>query len=349
MDSAQAAVVAELDRVFDESFVWWGRVYDVESGGCFYSLSGKAAAVDDQRFGPDIESLQKRVAVLEWSDLLDDAPAAFKAGVVGHLQARQDPDSGFFRDPQHVDSYTPNTRQRATGMAVGTLRRCGGEPLHPLPIDRIADNASAAEHYAFLASRAALRDWLEGLPWEEHIWTAGARLRSHIGTFWDLDGFFGDEDSPWYARLSGTYKIAAFFDMTGMAIPRRAEMAATLRAHLRDQAYQNTIVLYNTANLLNILERNGVAFEPADRLDAIRRCTAILSRLRGPDGGFVTQFDRPSPVSNGRLVGLEVVESDTDATGLAHKTRGLLIEFLTGEPFPHPHDRGSDLLDALGR
>ncbi len=61
----------------------------------------------------------------------------------------------------------------------------------------------------------------------------------------------------------------------------------------------------------------------------------------------MTDLDRTSPTSNGRLVGLEVVESNANATGLAHKTRALLIEFLTGQTIPHQHERGVDLLNAL--
>jgi len=361
--------VDDLDRVFDTSYAWWGRVAAPATGGCFYSLSGRRASAGDARFGPDIESLQKLVAVLDWTDLLGDAPAAFKRHVAAFLQARQDADSGFFRDPQHADSYNPNSLQRATGMAAGTLARVGGVPRFPLPAARVAKNREAAQHFAFLDSPAALRGWLTDLPWDDRAWTAGARLRTHAGTFRELseprrtellgvverfvadrqqpDGFFGGADAPWYSRLSGTYKVAAFLDMNGRDIPRRSEMATTLRGLLRDRHYNHTIVLYNTANLLHILQRNGVAFAAPERVALVGRCTAILATLRGPDGGFVTQSDTPSPTSNGRLLGRDVVESNTNATGLAHKTRGLLIEFLTGDPFPHPHARGGVLLDAL--
>lgn len=369
-EHAARAAASDLDRVFDASFAWWGQVYDASSGACFYGLSARQASAIDPRFGPDIESTQKLVAVLEWTGLLDASPDSFRRGVVGYLRGRQEADSGFFRDPQHAGSYNPNSLQRATGMAAGTLRRCGAKPRFPLPGERVGQNADAAEHFAFLASPESLRGWLRDLPWDGAVWTAGARLRTHAGTFRELeasrrealldaverfvadrqrpDGFFGGDGDAWYSRLSGTYKVAAFLDMNGRTIPRRAEMAATLRGHLQDREYRNTIVLYNTVNLLHILQRNGVAFAAPERVALVGRCTDVLRTLRGPDGGFVTQRDVPSPTSNGRLLGREIVESDTNATGLAHKTRGLLIEFLTGRPFPHPHPRGVVLLEALG-
>lgn len=361
--------IAQLDRVFDRSYAWWGMMYDPQSGGCFYSASAKEAAATDDRFGPDIESVQKLVAVMHWTGLLAEAPEPFKRGVVQYLQQRQDPASGFFRDPQHAESYSPNTLQRATGMAATALERCGGEALHPLPLDRVKNNAEAADHYAMLGSMQALRVWLDGLPWETRAWTAGASLRSHAETFQTLaeprrselldevsryvedkqrdDGFVGSDDDHWVSRLSGTYKLAAFFEMNGLGIPQKQKMAETLERQLFESDFRNSIVLYNAANLYSILHRNGVELDERQRVAIVQRCTKVLATMLGPDGGFVTGLDHTSPTSNGRLVGLDVVESNTNATGLAHKTRSLLIEFLNGQPTPHPHPRDRELLKGL--
>ncbi len=304
LSAAVRDTLADLDAVFDDSYDWWGRVHDPETGGCYYSASAKAAAAGDSRFRPDIESTQKLVAVMEWTDLLADAPPAFKQGVVAYLLGRQDPESGFFLDPQHIDSYSANARQRATAMAVGTLERCGGRPAHPLPIDRLETNAQAAAHYAMLESPAALRAWLDALPWDTRMWTTGARLRAHAGTFRQLDeprrsellnelkryiearqrddGFLGSDTDPWYSRLSGTYKIASFFEINGLPIPRPPAMADTLDELLRTQEFRNTILLYNTANLWGILYRSGVELDPAERIDIVGRCTDLLTTLRAP-------------------------------------------------------------------
>lgn len=364
------ASLARLDALFDDSFAWWGEVYDPRTGGCFYALSAKENR-DDPRFGPDIEATSKLVAVLEWSDLLEDASPSFKQGAIEYMQQRQDPETGFFRDPQHIDQYSANTLDRATGMASNVLRKCGGEPLYPMPMERKQDNAEVAEHFAHYESPEAFRAWLDDLPWDSRVWTAGARTLSQTGNLKDLpqeqyeallavadeylrsqqgeDGMFGTPDDGWYSRLSGSYKTVNFFNRNGMEVPKVDQLAATTLDWLYSQHYNNSIVLYNTANMLNILQRNGANLSLEQRIAAVDQCIKILETMKGPDGGFVTHTDHPTPVEIGKEMGLNVVESNTNATGLVHKTRMLLIEFLTGQPGPHPHPAGEALLVELKR
>jgi hypothetical protein len=359
-----------LDREFDECFAWWGKVYDPDSGGCFYALSGKrAAAGGEEGFGPDIEASSKLVRVLEWTGLINECPESFKKGMIRYMQERQDPESGFFRDPQHKDSYTHRTLSRATGMARNSLDKLGAEPLYPLPFERVEENAEAAEHYAHVESPEALVKWLEDLPWQSRVWTAGSHVLGLAGELNRLpepqrsellevaarfvaaqqhsNGFFGTADDHWTSKLSGTYKIASFFDKCGLDVPRSKELAQTVVEHLFSNDYRNSIVLYNTANVLNILHGRGADFSLEQRLDIVARCTEILHTMRASDGGFVTHRDHPSPEANGKLLAKNVVESNTNATGLMHKTRMLLIELLTGKPGPHGHARGGDLVQAL--
>lgn len=87
----------ELDKQFDSCYTWWGKVYDPLSGGCYYSLSGKALRENGNRqFGPDIEATSKLVNVLQWSAALEACPQSFKDGIIQYMQDRQDPKSGFF-------------------------------------------------------------------------------------------------------------------------------------------------------------------------------------------------------------------------------------------------------------
>jgi len=360
--------IAGLDAVYDESFAWWGRVYDPESGGCYYSLSAKRET-DDLRFGPDIEAMQKLVRVMEWTGLLEDAPASFKVNVIEHLQRRQDPDSGFFADPQHVEVYTPNTRQRATSMAAGTLERLGAEPQHPLPHERVAESEAAAEHYAYLESPETVRAWLDGLPWETRAWTAGSRIRVRRSDFLRLeaqrraeyaaivreavaehqreDGLIGNPDDGWWSRLSGTYKIAAFFHGIGEDVPKADAMVESLLRIMEEEEFDNTIVVYNAANLGYILDQRGANFDEAKRIAFVDRVTRLLEAQLAPDGAFATLRGRGASSDSGRPLGLDVFESNTNASGLAHKTRGLMIELLTGKAPPHPHPRGKALIEAL--
>jgi hypothetical protein len=368
------AELIALDHEFDGCFAWWGNVYDPLSGGCFYGLSGKQAAADgDKAFGPDIEATSKLVNVLEWTGLIDQVDPTFKAGIISYMQSRQDPKTGFFRDPQFIDSYSPVTLDRAVGMASGSLRRCGSRPLYPMPIDLIGENDEATQHYAHLASPEAVTTWLEALPWKRRIWTVGGTINAQSGIFKTIaeplrselltaaemvfaahqadDGYFGavGTSDAWYSRLSGTYKIMSFLEQNGRDIPKREAVTATLLHDLEHRRYDNLIVLYNTANLLGILQRQGANFSPAKRLELVARCTAIIADFHASDGGFMTQRDNPSPSANGKTLGKEVIEGNTNATGLAHKTRSLLYELVIGENGPCPHGRSQDLIQTLHR
>lgn len=367
-DPRITTALAGLDQEFDTSFAWWGKLYDPRSGGCYYALSAREV-VDDPRFGPDIEATSKLINVLTWTGLLDQTSPAFKAGVVRYMQERQDPETGFFRDPQHHDSYTLSTLNRAIGMAVDSLRDCGGAALHPLPVERLADNTAVSEQYAHLASPEALRTWVDGLPWNKRVWTVGGTIATHTGLVQSLpeplrgellaelrlgitkrqaaDGYFGSTSDAWFSRLSGSYKLASFLVRSGYPIPQPEQMAATVMNDLFTREYNNLIVLYNTAHILVLLDRQERTFTIDRRLDIIERCTAVIRDFHAPGGGFLTQLGKSSPTANGRLLALERIEGDTNASGLAHRTRALLHELAGRGPDPHAHARGVDLVQAL--
>jgi len=353
--------LAELDRVFAPSFAWWVEVYDPESGGYFYSLSAR----DSERFGPDIESTQKGVRVLEWSGTLGTMPGAFKQGVVRFMQERQDPESGFFHDPQNLKDYTHNTRSRALGMATQVLELCGGKPKHPLPTERTADNRAAARHYEHLASPEAFRAWLEALPWDKRVWTAGGRIRTQAGILKETpeplrgqlldvradvvarqqkdDGLLGSKKDKWESRLSGTYKAASCLEANGRPIPNAGKMAATILDHLHHTKYDNLIVLYNTVNILTILDRASQPLSTEQKEAIIRRATELMQAFVAKDGGFTSLRGRPAWKEVGFVRGKKVVEGIANATGLAHKTRLLLHQLAKGgdvATVPHPQAAG---------
>jgi hypothetical protein len=163
------------------------------------------------------------------------------------------------------------------------------------------------------------------------------------------DGFFGPKGAEdWGPQLSGTYKIAAFLYLSGRDIPRSKEMTDTVVRLFHSEIYTNTIILYNTVNLLNMLHKSGPGFPLAERIRIVERATEILRTMKAPDGGFVTHTYRPTPVEMGKTLGKDVVESNSNSTGLAHKTRSLLIGLLTGQDEPHPHPAGRKLAEQLG-
>ena len=366
IDPRLQTALTDLDQQFDSCYAWWGKVYDPQSGGCYYSLSGKALRENgNKNFGPDIEATSKLVNVLHWSGILEQTPQAFKDGIIQYMQQRQDPESGFFRDPKFAKDYTAKTLNRAVGMAAGSIEKCGGSPKHPLPLERVADNEEAAQHFAHLKNVETLRTWLTTLPWEKRIWTAGSTIRTQSGTFKELeeprrsqlldelerflttkqhsDGYYGHpKDDHWWSRLSGTYKAVSMLEANDRPVPMVETLIQTVMQDLRQRTYTNLIVLYNTANILAILNRNGGNFPLEQRIEIIERATAILKQFKHSDGGFLTDTTRARPSANGKLLGKKgVMESNTNSTGLAHKTRGLLIEIVSAQQAPYPHPAGT--------
>lgn len=100
-------------------------------------------------------------------------PDGLDAGAtLAQLQALQDPDTGLFPDPHRPPA--PGQAIRDDGLAlynvlsVGyAIEVLGGKPLHRI---------GAVE-----LDGPALCDWLEGLPWRERAWGAGAAVDA-IGT-----------------------------------------------------------------------------------------------------------------------------------------------------------------------
>ncbi|MDA8746075.1 hypothetical protein N9N28_15735 [Rubripirellula amarantea] len=171
--------------------------------------------------------------------------------------------------------------------------------------------------------------------------------RSYVAKRQDSKGYFGTPNNDWTSRLSGSYKIAAFLDGTGSPIPRKKDMRETTLHHLFNSDYRSTIVLYNTANMLNIVGRNGENFDLDMRIQIVRRFTNLLKKMHGPDGGFVTQIGKASPTQNGIRLADDVIESNTNATGLAHKARNLIVQLATGKEEPYPHANSVEFLNAL--
>ncbi|MDA8746074.1 hypothetical protein N9N28_15730 [Rubripirellula amarantea] len=120
LDEQLQIALDEFDHEFDGSFAWWGKVYDPQSGGFFYSISSKHS----DQYGPFIEATAKAIHVLDWTGMMEQTSPAFRTGVIHYFQSRQDPETGFFRDPDYENQYSHNMLTRALGMSLGALETC---------------------------------------------------------------------------------------------------------------------------------------------------------------------------------------------------------------------------------
>ncbi|MCM8531928.1 MAG: hypothetical protein NE330_12255 [Lentisphaeraceae bacterium] len=368
-DLKESQLKAELDifdKHFENTFSWWLKLYDVKSGGFYYSLSAKNS---NGKFAPWFESTTKALNVLTWSNVLDQAPQGFKKNLIQYYQSLQEKDTGFFRDSFYGKQYTPNRLNRALGMSTSSLKLLAASPLYPLPSEKGSENTEAQEHFAHLKSEEAMLKWLKALTWNTRVWTAGSRINTlptglktlevskkkqllklieqFINNIQTADGFVGTEKDKWDSRLSGTYKVFSFYHKNGLKIPNIAALKTTVLKHFQNSEYTNLIVLYNTINILTIIDQQDNSFSINDKAKIIQQASMILNNFHAKDGGFMTRVNMPAPKAVNITLGKKVIEGNTNSTGLAHKIRLLLYTLATGKPGPFDHPKAAIFIKGL--
>ncbi|MGI6081716.1 MAG: hypothetical protein ACOYEP_02455 [Limnochordia bacterium] len=198
----------DLNSIFDKDVLMWvASMYDPESGGFYYARS----AVGRDGFAADIESTSQALSFLKSMGIFNSMPEHIRQGFITFFQSRQDPETGYFYDPQFGSKVSNSKRSRNLSQAVGRLRDLNAEPLYPLPYSKErevaqagfpsllgplflsgqsgigvggAADTSAAQSVKiptlpeYLTSAEALRRWLESFDWENRPWNAGHNASS---------------------------------------------------------------------------------------------------------------------------------------------------------------------------
>ena len=360
------ASLQQIDDRFDGFHAWFGSVYDRHSGGAFYS---RLARENPQAYPPHIESTSKYVRTLEWSGLIDAAPAAVRGGIVNrYLKPRQvgDPDhawAGFFLDPGYRDldpadngaTVTDYRAARALSFAENILDNFGAAADHPLPT--AASNPDALAH---LRSGAAFRGWLSERRWDR-TWTAGGELLTQADAIEKLEpdkraevlaaGFDylesvqqdaetghwgqldrGDNRDP-YVLLNGAHKIVEFYTGFGRAVPHADELLDAALAEVKRERATNLLCNYNVSSLVkNLTEGSGATISDPELAEFLSLQARDLGTFKQPDGGFATFTDRSA--DNVFQPGSPGPSSNTDVSGLALKMRDRLHDLVNGSHRP---------------
>lgn len=125
--------LAELEKMFSGFLPWLARVYDPVSGG-FYESVGLREGREDRAYGPDIQSTHFAISMLSQSGALKSQPTNVRDGFVDYFLSRQDPQTGYFVDPDYPEMKDdPRTLGRALSFSRVELRRFGVAPRYPLP------------------------------------------------------------------------------------------------------------------------------------------------------------------------------------------------------------------------
>jgi hypothetical protein len=204
--------LTELDGLFSGLLPWLERVYDPVSGG-FYESVGLREGREDRAYGPDIQSTHMAISLLSENRALQSLPRQVLDGFAHYFRSRQDPQTGFFSDPDYPEmKNSPRIMGRALSFSRASLRRFGIAPLYPYPGAKTIEqpppsalvpapvpapalasapapasatsrparksvSAPAATTPAHLASVEAFRAWLDKRPWH-FAWTAIDEIQS---------------------------------------------------------------------------------------------------------------------------------------------------------------------------
>ncbi len=133
--------VAELRKLYslygDEIYFWMANLYDPESGGFYYSNSGR----DHLGFGADIESTVQLLSHLESGGMFINygdsyatgIPDEIREGLIRFARGLQSPEDGYFYHPQWGTEIVASRRGRDLGWATQMLKAFGVKPLYNAP------------------------------------------------------------------------------------------------------------------------------------------------------------------------------------------------------------------------
>lgn len=346
----------ELHSLFGDSiYLWLASLWDNENGGFYYSVSAR----DNEGFWPDIESTAQAFNSLSSTGIITQetpVPQEMQKKAIAFMQAKQDPNDGYFYHDQWGKDITTSRRGRDLGNAVSVIRRFGAEPLYPTAIERInlaaksgemsGDNSTVPEH---LRSAEAFRKYLDELGINEKSYSMGHRIGQQaaeikaagladvcidfLNSTQKPNGFW--EDQLNHSSSNGTMKISCTYHSLGYPFPNiMTSFRSALEVLLSDCPYGCITEVFNPPfsllNFLEIMESTGDTenLSRARRLlmdngaDILRVAKERLVPFKKPDGSFSYCKNSSSFWSQGKPVCIEgSYESDVNANSLANGSR----------------------------
>ncbi|WP_432104172.1 hypothetical protein [Streptomyces sp. bgisy091] len=332
--------LAGFESLFDGLLAWLPRLHDAQSGGFYYALSSRT----QPQFAPDIESTCMALRIIKQYDLLESLPASVHAGLVRFLQARQDPDSGFFFDPHNEMRTIERMRGRALSSALDALENLGVRALHPLP----GTGATEDTYLHHLQSVASFEAWLDERPWD-NSWMAQDNIQAqsslikllpeerqdelvdaalaHVLRRQDLKTGYAGGGAP-YVRLSGAFKLALFCRAFDRPVPYAERIYESTLACLREETCEDACWLRNPLELIEVLQPQLGPLPQTELAEVVHISTRNARRFAQPDGGFSRSSDGASPSPNEVVLGLGLAEGDLNASvQLATIVRPTLYRF----------------------
>ena len=125
------AIKSLYELYSDRAVEWLADLYDPDTGGFYYSNSGR----NSEGFLPDIESTAQALIFLTgtgMTDSVENLPEDMKEKIVAFTKSRQNPDGYFYHPQWDIDvSKANNLRKgRDLGYAESILRLFGAQPTY---------------------------------------------------------------------------------------------------------------------------------------------------------------------------------------------------------------------------
>jgi len=339
----------------DSIYKWLASLWDGEAGGFYYSRSAR----DNEGFWPDMESTAQAIGSLTSTGIITEktpVPVSMQKKMVAFMQAKQDPEDGYFYHAQWGRDVSTSRRARDLGHATGIIQRFGGKPLYPTAIERIeaamasgsqeSENSTVPEH---LRSKEAFIAYLEGLGINQQSYPVGHRIGQQtseiraagledvcidfLNSTQKPNGFWEDELN--HSSSNGTMKISCTYVRFGKPFPNiMTSFKSALEVVLSDAPIGAITEVFNPPfsllNFIEIMTNTGDTENLAKAKALLRENAARLLRVtrerlipfQKPDGSFSYCKTCSSFWSQGKPVCIEgSFESDVNANSLANGSR----------------------------
>ncbi len=120
----------------DEQYIWLANLYDPETGGFYYSNSGR----DNLGYLPDLESTAQAVDALVTLGMFDSAGGSYTTGLPLEMREKlldfarnmQSSEDGYFYHPQWGKDIKDARRGRDTNWALSLIRELGSIPKYDI-------------------------------------------------------------------------------------------------------------------------------------------------------------------------------------------------------------------------
>ena len=360
--------VRNLDTLWgDHVYEWLASLWDKEAGGFYYSLSAR----DNEGFYPDMESTAQAINSLTSTGIITDknpVPLSMQKKMVAFMQAKQDPEDGYFYHAQWGHDVNTSRRARDLGHATSIIKAYGGTPLYPTATERIkeamgngsaeAKDSTVPEH---LRSKEAFLKYLESLDINGNekpgnSYPVGHKIgqqTSEIAAAGLIDvcidflnstqrpnGFW--EDTLNHASSNGTMKISCTYVRFKKPFPNiMTAFKSALDVLLSDCPFSCITEVFNPPfsllNFLEIMENTGDTENLAKAKALLRENAAKMLRItydrllpfKKPDGSFSYCKTCSSHWSQGKPVCIkDSYESDVNANSLANGSKRRTLAIL---------------------